>query len=162
MYDLVEHFNEMSKRIKLSREGLDTHNLYLETILKYSYGVIALNQDKTIQLINPVIGKILQIDNESSFIGQSYDSIIKSYKNLQPLFSFIEEKIEQELEEWGDEIELMLKDRHCLFYCQGATLDVANRNLGYVIIINDISKLNRAQKKAAWGEVAIRLSLIHI
>ena len=158
MYELVEYFNEMSKRIKLSREGLDTHNLYLETILKYSYGVIALNQDKTIQLINPVIGKILQIDDETVFLGESYDSITKSYKNLKPLFSFIEEKIEQELEEWGDEIELMLKDRHCLFYCQGATLDVANRNLGYVIIINDISKLNRAQKKAAWGEVAVRMA----
>ena len=87
MHELVEHFNEMSKRIKLSREGLDTHNLYLETILKYSYGVIALNQDKTIQLINPVIGKILQIKDETVFLGQSYDSITKSYKHLKPLFS---------------------------------------------------------------------------
>ena len=34
MNDLIEHFNEMSSRIKMSREGLDTHNLYLETILK--------------------------------------------------------------------------------------------------------------------------------
>jgi hypothetical protein len=158
MHDLVEHFNEMSKRIKLSREGLDTHNLYLETILKYTYGVIALNQDKTIQLINPLIGKMLQIGDETVFLGHSYDSITKSYKYLKPLFSFIEEKIEQELEEWGGEIELMLKDRHRLFYCQGATLDVENRNLGYVIIINDISKLNRAQKKAAWGEVAVRMA----
>ena len=158
MHDLVEHFNEMSKRIKLSREGLDTHNLYLETILKYTYGVIALNQDKTIQLINPVIGKMLQIGDESAFLGQSYDSIIENYENLKPLFSFIEEKINQELEEWGGEIELMLKDRHCLIYCQGATLDVENRNLGYVIIINDISKLHRAQKKAAWGEVAVRMA----
>jgi hypothetical protein len=158
MHDLVEHFNEMSKRIKLSREGLDTHNLYLETILKYTYGVIALNQDKTIQLINPVIGKMLQIGDESAFLGQSYDSIIENYENLKPLFSFIEEKINQELEEWGGEIELMLKDRHRLIYCQGATLDVENKNLGYVIIINDISKLNRAQKKAAWGEVAVRMA----
>ena len=158
MHDLVEHFNEMSKRIKLSREGLDTHNLYLETILKYTYGVIALNQDKTIQLINPVIGKMLQIGDESAFLGQSYDSIIENYENLKPLFSFIEEKINQELEEWGGEIELMLKDRHRLIYCQGATLDVENRNLGYVIIINDISKLHRAQKKAAWGEVAVRMA----
>ena len=61
MHDLIGHFNEMSNRIKMSREGLDTHNLYLETILKYSFGVIALNKDKKIQLINPVIGKILQI-----------------------------------------------------------------------------------------------------
>jgi len=29
MHDLIGHFNEMSKRIKQSREGLDTHNLYL-------------------------------------------------------------------------------------------------------------------------------------
>ncbi len=158
MHDLIEHFNEMSKRIKLSREGLDTHNLYLETILKYSYGVIALNRDKTIQLINPVIGKILQIDDETIFLGQSYDSIIKSYKNLKPLFLFIEEKIELELTEWSGEIELMLKDRHRLIYCQGATLSAENKNLGYVVMINDISKLNRAQKKAAWGEVAVRMA----
>lgn len=158
MHDLVGHFNEMSKRIKLSREGLDTHNLYLETILKYTYGVIALNQNKTIQLINPVIGKMLQIGDETVFLGQSYDSITKSYNHLKPLFTFIEEKIDQELDEWGGEIELMLKDRHRLIYCQGATLDVENKNLGYVIIINDISKLNRAQKKAAWGEVAVRMA----
>jgi len=158
MHDLIEHFNEMSKRIKLSREGLDTHNLYLETILKYTYGVIALNQDKTIQLINPVIGKMLQISDESSFVGKSYDSITKKYKYLKPLFSLIEEKIDQELDEWDDEIELMLKDRYSLIYCQGAILDVENKNLGYVVIVNDISKLNRAQKKAAWGEVAVRMA----
>ena len=158
MHDLIEHFNEMSKRIKLSREGLDTHNLYLETILKYAYGVIALNRDKTIQLINPVIGKMLQISDESSFVGQSYDSITQKYKYLEPLFSLVEEKIDQELDEWDGEIELMLKDRYRLIYYQGATLDVENKNLGYVIIINDISKLNRAQKKAAWGEVAVRMA----
>jgi len=158
MHDLIEHFNEMSKRIKLSREGLDTHNLYLETILKYAYGVIALNRDKTIQIINPVIGKMLQISDESSFVGKSYDSITKNYKYLKPLFSLIEEKINQELDEWDGEIELMLNDRYRLIYCQGATLDIENKNLGYVIIINDISNLHRAQKKAAWGEVAVRMA----
>ena len=70
----------------------------------------------------------------------------------------IEEKIDQELDEWDGEIELMLKDRYRLIYYQGATLDVENKNLGYVIIISDISKLNRAQKKAAWGEVAVRMA----
>ncbi len=158
MYDLIGHFNEMSTRIKMSREGLDTHNLYLETILKYSFGVIALNKDKKIQLINPVIGKILQIEDESIFVGQTYDKIIKEYNNLSPLFLFIEEKIDQDLLEWSGEIELILKDRYRLIYCQGAALDVENKQLGYVIIINDISKLNRAQKKAAWGEVAVRMA----
>ena len=158
MNDLIEHFNEMSSRIKMSREGLDTHNLYLETILKYSFGVIALNQYKKIQLINPVIGKMLQIKDETIFISKSYDAIIEDYPNLEPLFSFIEKKINEDLLEWSGEVELTLKDRYRLIYCQGAILDIENKSLGYVIIINDISKLNRAQKKAAWGEVAVRMA----
>ena len=101
---------------------------------------------------------MLQISNESSLVGQSYDSITQKYKYLEPLFSLVEEKIDQELDDWDGEIELMLKDRYRLIYYQGATLDVENKNLGYVIIINDISKLNRAQKKAAWGEVAVRMA----
>jgi len=158
MHDLIGHFNEMSKRIKQSREGLDTHNLYLETILKYSFGVIALNQEKKIQIINPVIGKILKIEEETKFIGQSYDSIVKNFENLSPLFSFIQEEIEKDSSEWSKEIELIFDDRSRLIYCEGAILEVENKTLGYVIIINDISKLNRAQKKAAWGEVAVRMA----
>jgi nitrogen fixation/metabolism regulation signal transduction histidine kinase len=158
MHDLIGHFNEMSRRIKLSREGLDTHNLYLETILQYSFGVIALNQDKKIQIINPVIGKMLQIDDALKYKSESYDAIVKDYPNLKPLFDYIQEKIESDSIEWSHEIELMLNDRNRLLYCQGAYLDVDNKSLGYVIIINDISKLNRAQKKAAWGEVAVRMA----
>jgi len=158
MHDLIGHFNEMSSRIKQSREGLDTHNLYLETILKYSFGVIALNKDKKIQIINPVIGKILQIEDEINFIGQSYGSIVKNHENLNPLFSFIQDEIEKNSLEWSKEIELTLNDRSRLIYCQGAILEVEGKTLGYVIIINDISKLNRAQKKAAWGEVAVRMA----
>ena len=158
MHDLIGHFNEMSRRIKLSREGLDTHNLYLETILQYSFGVIALNKEKKIQIINPVIGKILQIDDASKYTSESYDAIVKDFPNLNPLFDYIQEKIESDSVEWSHEIELTLNDRNRLLYCQGAFLDVENKSLGYVIIINDISKLNRAQKKAAWGEVAVRMA----
>jgi two-component system, NtrC family, nitrogen regulation sensor histidine kinase NtrY len=158
MHDLIGHFNEMSKRIKLSREGLDTHNHYLETILKYSFGVIALNKNNRIEIINPVIGKMLQIEDESIFNGKSYGSIVDIYPNLNPLFSYIQNKIEKNSMEWNHEIELTLNDRVRLLYCQGSVLDVENKSLGYVIIINDISKLNRAQKKAAWGEVAVRMA----
>ncbi len=158
MHDLIGYFNEMSRRIKLSREGLDTHNLYLETILQYSFGVIALNEKKKIQIINPVIGKMLQIDDVSKYTSEPYDAIVKDYPNLSPLFDYVEGKIESDSLEWNQEIELSLNDRNRLLYCQGAFLDIEKKSLGYVIIINDISKLNRAQKKAAWGEVAVRMA----
>ncbi len=158
LHDLIVYFNEMSQQIKLSREGLDTHNLYLETILKYSYGVIALNYDKTIQLINPVIGRILKIDEIESYVGLSYDAITENYKNLEYLFSYIDKNIKQDKNEWSGEVEIMLSDRHRLLYCQGAILNVEDKSLGYVIMVNDITKLNRAQKKAAWGQVAVRMA----
>ena len=158
LHELIVHFNEMTRQIRLSREGLDTHNLYLETILKYSFGVIALNPDRTIQMINPVIGRMLQIDNETIFVGQSYDSIIEIYDYLQPFFSYVEGKIEKGLTEWAGEIELTLPDRNLLINCQGASLDVEDKDLGYVIMVNDITQLRRAVKKAAWSEVAVRMA----
>jgi nitrogen fixation/metabolism regulation signal transduction histidine kinase len=148
----------MSKQIRHSRQGLDTHNLYLETILKYSYGVIGLDQNRNIQLINPVIGKMLSVDNEQQFIGGLCKRIADLNIYLLPLFTMIEEKFENSEDEWSEEIELSLPGRHVLLTCQGAALEVSDETLGYVIIVKDISKLNRAQKKAAWGEVAVRMA----
>jgi len=158
MRELIGQFNEMSRQIKTSRQGLDTHNLYLETILKYSFGVIGLDKDRNIQLINPMIGKILAIDDEQQFVGGFCQKISEKNTYLEPLFSMAQERFEQEPGEWSEEIELTLPDRHVLLSCQGALLDTSDQALGYVIIIKDISRLNRAQKKAAWGEVAVRMA----
>jgi len=155
---LIEQFNEMSKQIQQSRQGLSTHNIYLKTILKYSFGVIGLDQGKNIQFINPVIGKILSIDNERQFVGGFYDDIVKQNAYLKPLFFIIQDRFEQGENEWSEEMEVVLPDRHILLSCQGAVLNDNDKTLGYVIIIQDISKLHRAQKKAAWGGVAVRMA----
>mgnify|MGYP001592631108 FL=1 len=155
---LIEQFNIMSRKIKTSQEGLDTHNLYLETILKYSYGVIALDQNKKIRLINPIIGKMFNIENEQAFVGNTCSEIGKKYPELSALFELTANKFRTEDSEWNEELELSLLDRHLLLSCQGAKLENNDKTLGYVIIIKDISKLNRAQKKAAWGEVAVRMA----
>jgi len=155
---LIEQFNIMSQKIKISQEGLDTHNLFLETILRYSYGVIALDQNKKIRLINPIIGKMFNIKNEQSFVDCSCSEIGKQYSELSKLFMLTDDKFKAQNSEWNEELELTLSDRHLLLSCQGAKLENNDKTLGYVIIIKDISKLNRAQKKAAWGEVAVRMA----
>ncbi|MDC9726480.1 MAG: ATP-binding protein [Candidatus Thioglobus sp.] len=155
---LIDQFNIMSSQIKTSKEGLDTHNLYLETILKYSYGVIALDQHKNIRLINPVIGKMFDIKDEQSFVGGSCAQISKQHNQLSPLFSLTSSNFKTHESEWNAELELSLVDRHLLLSCQGSVLESHGKTLGYVIIVKDISKLHRAQKKAAWGEVAVRMA----
>ncbi|MDC9714443.1 MAG: ATP-binding protein [Gammaproteobacteria bacterium] len=158
IYRLIEQFNEMSMQVQQSRQGLSTHNLYLETILKYSFGVIGLDQDKNIQFINPVIGKILGVKNEQQFVGGLCAGIVEKNAYLDPLFFIIQDRFNQGENVWNEEIELALSDRLVILSCQGAVLDVSDKTLGYVIIIKDISKLHRAQKKAAWGEVAVRMA----
>jgi len=155
---LINQFNIMSRKIKTSQEGLDTHNLYLETILKYSYGVIALDQNKDIRLINPIIGEMFNIQDEQSFIGHSCSKISDKYPELDSLFKLTAEKFKAKNSEWNENLELTSLDRHLLLSCQGAILESNGETLGYVIIIKDISRLNRAQKKAAWGEVAVRMA----
>ena len=155
---LIKHFNEMSKTIKSSREGLDTHNLYLETILKYSYGVIGLDKDRKIQFINPIIEKMLEINNKDSYIGLECKAILNNHPYLQSLFALTDYKFRQKLNEWGEEIELLLPKKSVLLSCQGAVLNADWGVLGYVIVINDISALHRAQRSAAWGEVAVRMA----
>lgn len=158
VHSLIEQFNTMSRQIKASREGLDTHNLYLETILKYSYGVIALDQNRNIRLINPVIGTMLGVKDEQSFVGKKCSVIANNYSNLEPLFSMTQGKFKQDEDEWSEEVEVTLGHQHLLLSCQGAVLKNDNETLGFVIVIKDISKLNKAQKKAVWGEVAKRMA----
>lgn len=158
MQELIGQFNEMSKQIKQSRVGLDTHNLYLETVLKYSYGVIGLDRSKKIQLINTIISDMLMIKDEKAFIGQLCEKITQEYDYLQPLFTLTKQKFDEQSKEWSDEVKLSLPNRQVLLSVQGAPLDTDEQTLGYVIIIKDISQLHRAQKKAAWGEVAVRMA----
>jgi|LWDU01.1.fsa_nt_gi Signal transduction histidine kinase involved in nitrogen fixation and metabolism regulation len=158
MQELIKYFNQMSRQIESSREDLDTHNLYLETILKYSYGVIGLDRKRRIRLINPVIGKMLHIEDEKEFVGKLCDSISSKYKYLKPLFDMTVDKFKQDLGEWEEQLDVSLPERHILLTCQGTALDTHDKTLGYVIIIKDISQLHRAQKKAAWGEVAVRMA----
>jgi len=152
---LIKYFNEMSYQIRLSREGLDTHNVYLETILQYSYGVIALDSKKRIQFLNPIVEDMLDLDNKA-FVGISFRDLAKDNKKLTILINLINKNFVKE--KWNADIEIAFPERNKLILCQGAKLRAKSKTLGYLIVLNDITELNRAQKKAAWGEVAMKMA----
>jgi hypothetical protein len=129
-----------------ARQGLSTHNLYLETILRYSFGVIGLDQDKKIQFINSIISKILDIENEQQFVGQLYDSIIKKNSHLEPLFFIIQDRFNQEGSEWSAEIEVTLPNKCVLLSCQGAALDVSDTSIRFSVQSIGINTLSNRMK----------------
>jgi len=153
---LIKHFNEMSDQIRQSREGLDTHNVYLETILQYSYGVIALDSKKNIQFLNPIAVSMLALDANKSYVGSPYKEINKKNKNLKKLIDLIGQNFGNE--KWSSEIKVSFPEQNKLILCQGTILRTNTKTLGYLIVLNDITELNWAQKKAAWGEVAMKMA----
>jgi len=153
---LIKHFNEMSDQIRQSREGLDTHNVYLETILQYSYGVIALDSKKNIQFLNPIAVSMLALDANKSYVGSPYKEINKKNKNLKKIIDLIGQNFVNE--KWSSEIKVSFPEQNKLILCQGTILRTNTKTLGYLIVLNDITELNWAQKKAAWGEVAMKMA----
>jgi len=153
---LIKYFNEMSNQIRLSREGLDTHNVYLETILQYSYGVIALDSKKRIQFLNPIVEDMLGLNKNQNLFGISYRDLAKENKKLKILIDLINQNFVHE--KWNSDIKISLPEQNKLILCQGAKLRAKSKILGYLIVLNDITELNRAQKKAAWGEVAMKMA----
>jgi two-component system nitrogen regulation sensor histidine kinase NtrY len=153
---LIKYFNEMSNQIRLSREGLDTHNVYLETILQYSYGVIALDSKKRIQFLNPIVEDMLGLDKNQNLFGISYKELAKENKKLKILIDLINQNFVHE--KWNSDIKITFPEQNKLILCQGTKLRAKSKILGYLIVLNDITELNRAQKKAAWGEVAMKMA----
>jgi len=154
--ELSRLFNEMSLQIKQSREGLDTHNVYLETILQYSNGVIALDSKKKIQFLNSIIVDMLCLDTLEEHVGALYKDLVKKNKNIKELIQVISQNITKE--KWSSEIKISFPEQNKLILCQGSRLRTNTKTLGYLIVLNDITELNYAQKKAAWGEVAMKMA----
>ncbi len=156
---LVDLFNQMAKQVKGSQYDLATQKVYLETILKYSYGVIALDENYKIKIINDKIGKILKINNVADFYQKDYLSIASSHKELQGLINTIANKFSDNTSQWNTTIEAKIDNSLVLLSIQGARLDNDdNITLGYVIIIDDITELRQAQNRIAWANVAMKMA----
>lgn len=159
--DLINLFNNMTTQIELSRnEAEKSHKeviaqkLYLETILKYSYGVITLDKDKKVQLINNVCEDIFKEDLQAA-IGMYFLDVLKKYSFLKPILDLLNNNIDKG--NWRQEVEVEIKNKKRIVDFQVVRL-LTNNDLGTVIVLNDVTDLNKAQRQAAWGEVARRLA----
>ncbi len=169
---LVGSFNKMTRDLRISREQLELsaqmlheRNLeieeqrrYMEIVLKnISTGVISLNQDKQVTTINKSAEKMLDIKPE--------DILTKSYKRLMAgqHLSLINETIEKIMSSHDTAVALPVK-----FTIQGrprsfmihlnALKDESRQHLGIVMVIDDLTDLEKAQRMAAWREVARRIA----
>ena len=155
--DLIQLFNQMTLQIESAKNEVNAQKIYLETILKYSYGIIALDKDNYVKLVNNVCEEIMQTPLQK-IMDLKCEKIAEEYEVLKPLVTIFKENIADETLNWEQDIVFRIKDEKRIIACQCVSLMNLEVDLGFVIVFNDITELSIAQRQTAWAEVAKRLA----
>lgn len=163
---LVASFNDMTRRIAQARDDatasqrlVEAQRAYLETVLgRLSSGVVALDAEGRIQTANKAARDILNVDLDR-FLGHSLDDLSHESVQLKQFVEAIREPISQETREWREEVKLFGGQGRQVLLCRGTPLaQPDDESVGYALVFDDITTLIKAQRDAAWGEVARRLA----
>ena len=156
---LVESFNRMAHELNRVQQQLETQRHELETLLsRLSAGVMAFDDQRRLSRHNDSAADILGIDLEP-MVGCTLEQLIEQWPALQPLFATLAEKIDRPGPDWRQEIKLEQSDRVLALVCRGSRLPGQDKlNQGHVVVFDDVTMLDQAQREAAWAELARRLA----
>jgi len=175
---LVESFNEMTQALKAasqeaeeSRAELQAQGEYLETVLgNLSSGVLTLDDECRMVTANAACMQILGLPEgfESSPRdgqpgGQPLDSLSNFAPFLKPFIAAIRRQLSRGKNEWQQEIRIDCPGTPLVLLMRGSrlpliTLPGEKTRDGQVVVFDDVTVLNQAQREAAWAEVARRLA----
>jgi two-component system nitrogen regulation sensor histidine kinase NtrY len=166
---LVEAFNSMASEVGNSRRRLERSTLdlerkhvevegrrrYVETILeRIATGVVSIDADGNISTLNSAAKRLLQLD--SAAVGCPAVGVF-GREDLQPFGALLRAASRSKVEPSAQEIALIRDDRE-LQLAAVATMLHGEGSEGMVLVLDDVTPLIRAQKVAAWREVARRLA----
>ncbi len=162
---LVKSFNKMTRDLKKSKGGLMEANIsleerrkYIETILRnVSAGIISLDKNGKITTINHAAEKMLEIKTENVLNENFRDLMMQEHLELAEEFlKEIKDSNEGILQK---PVELMLKNRSLTVLLTITTIrDEEDNDTGMVVMFEDMTQLQRAERAAAWREVARRMA----
>ncbi len=172
--DLVRSFNRMAEELEASQRQLDSsareladvntaleqRRRHIETILEsIPTGVLSLDAERRVTHVNSAFMRMFFP------YGVPGDRDSLTGARLQELFpTEVVEDVELLLRRadrmgtTASQMETSLQKVKVNFAITVATLQHGTRGLGYVLVFEDLSDLLRAQKQAAWREVARRVA----
>jgi PAS domain S-box-containing protein len=157
---LVESFNSMASRLRRTQQQLEGQRRYLETLLgRLSAGVIAFDGAGRLTAANRSASEILGHDLGRAE-GRDLATLAQQLPELRPLFDTIAERIAETGELWRQEVKLERTDGTLALVCRGSTLPESSEapGTGHVVVFDDVTMLDQAQRQAAWAELAQRLA----
>jgi two-component system nitrogen regulation sensor histidine kinase NtrY len=172
--DLVRSFNQMAGELSSNRRKLETasHELsaanselerrrqHIETILEsIPTGVLSLDAELHVRHVNQALLRMLRPSEKpqiaSTLIGAALRDLFGS-EVLEDL-----EHLLRRADRMGTtttQMEFAIQRSQLNVAVTVATLEHEQERIGYVLVFEDLSDLLRAQKQAAWREVARRVA----
>jgi two-component system nitrogen regulation sensor histidine kinase NtrY len=169
---LVSAFNKMTGDLRIGREQLELsaqmlrkqnieieeRRRYMEIVLKnVSAGVVTIDAEGTITTFNTSAEKMLNL-NAVDILNNNFRSVLKG-SNLalaQEIMESLESAPEGAIE---TPLRLSIDGRPRSFLAYLNELkDDAGSSVGVVMVIDDLTELEKAQRMAAWREVARRIA----
>ena len=168
---LIEAFNRMASDLSASRRRLErssvelerrhqdveTRRRYVETILeRIAAGVISVDTTGHIRTMNSAASRLLGLDSRAS--GMPVRSVFGS-TDLQPLAVLVDEAADTRSDALPQEVTIARDGRELHLAVMTTSLRREDGvSDGLVLVFDDVTPLIRAQKVAAWREVARRLA----
>ena len=165
MGTLVASFNRMTRdmlisqeQLKQSNQELDNRRRYMEIILQnVTAGVISLDENGRITTINRFAEKLLKIDR-NDFLNHDYHEILDA-PHQQILDSYFVELERSKKASIDQPLQLTVRDETFSLRVHVSRLeDEEGCQIGLVLVFDNLTELEKAQRMAAWREVARRIA----
>jgi PAS domain S-box-containing protein len=151
---LVRAFNEMTETLEANRQEIEERRRFIEAVLEsIPTGVISIAENGRIQLINRALKGLLALDDTAR--PERLDDLFApdDAREIRYLMNRA-----RRLGLAASQFEVQVHNRALPLSVTVAALQAGAINSGYVIVLEDTSDLLRAQKAAAWHEVARRIA----
>ena len=162
---LVASFNAMTRRVAQARDAaehsqreVEAQRSYLETVLgRLSTGVMAFDAAGLLRTANPAAHQILREDLDA-FVGEPLGSLAVAHPRLEPWVHAVEGSFAGDAD-WRGEVTLFSGEGRQVLMCRSTPFSPPGEaRRGWVVVFDDITNLIKAERDAAWGEVARRLA----
>jgi len=155
---LVKSFNQMTRDLKKSKDGLEQRRKYIETVLRnVSAGIVSTDKNGIITTVNHAAEKMFDIKTEK-VLFQHYRNLLIP-EHLALVDEFLQEMKENNESSLEKQLELMFKDKALTILLMVTTIrDDEGNDSGIVVVFEDLTQLQKAERAAAWREVARRMA----
>lgn len=172
MGTLVDSFNKMTRDLLGGKRQLEQVNLalqasyselekrqqYTETILQnVTAGVISMDASGRITTINRFAEELLRI-NRKKMLGRDYREMLRP-EHMKIMDGFFDELASSGKTSIQHPVRLSIGDETFSLRINFTQLmDEDNNSLGVVLVFDNLTELEKAQRMAAWREVAKRIA----